>query len=150
MLRHPCLPTSASRPLELTIERAVITSSSCLIQQPLSVCLTCSPILQSPSNTLRHSSCPCPSTSSELELRARPYSFGPSRTLAEMQGCRPHVQDRRIYAEWIDEKLEPRRGLELRQRHPGVVSPCWTLVATDRGQFISFLYKRILNTQKNF
>jgi len=136
MLRRQDATQSRSRPLDLTVQRDAGTSSLYLAQQSLPLCLTGSTVLQSPPTVLRHSPCPCPSTSSQLELRFRPYSFGPARSLVELPGCRRSVDERPVYSQWIHGKLEPRRRSELRQRHPALVSPCWTSAPADRGQFI--------------
>jgi len=137
MLRPPGPASSKSRPLDLTVQRDVSTSLF-VVQQSPPPRLRPSAILQSSSNTLRPNPSSChASASSELELRFRSYSIGPARCLAEAQGCCPRsAEELHVYSQWVDEKLESRRLAEMLQRHPGVVSPCWTSARADHGQFI--------------
>jgi len=137
MLRQLAPVSSTARPLDLTVVGDSGASSFYRMQQSAPLSLTRTALLQSHADTLCRNTRP-PLSAAELRLRS-PYSFGPARSLEEVQAYHVSVKDGYGYREWLEEKRPCTRVVEQPRRHPGVVNFCRRSAAADCGQSIIFV-----------
>ena len=147
MLRQPGPVSSTPRPLDLTVHRDGSKSSLYPVQRSSSLTLTWSAVLQAPSNVLRHDL--GPSRFSEDDLRFRPYSFGPVRSLEDTQAYRSTVEQEYRFRGRIEEESEYRSVMELPWRYPVLVNSCWTQPGTDHGQLMKIFIRHTMVALNN-